>query len=56
LMPPDLHCRHHQCTVYSLDAATLTYGSRIKPTFLESRRRSQPGGGFLLRSTRLRLG
>jgi len=33
-------------TFSSRDAATLASGLRITPAFLESRRRSQPGGGF----------
>jgi hypothetical protein len=33
-------------TFSSRDAATLASGLHIKPAFLESRRRSQTGGGF----------
>jgi hypothetical protein len=35
-------------TFSSHDAAKLAHGLRITPAILESRRRSQPGGGFLL--------
>jgi hypothetical protein len=39
-------------TFSSHDAATLAGGLRITPAFLESRRRSQAGGGFLLQAWR----
>jgi hypothetical protein len=35
-------------TFSSPDAATLAHGLRITPAFLESRRRSRPGGGFFM--------
>jgi hypothetical protein len=40
--------RARNLTFYSQDAPTLVHGLRIRPAFLESRRRSQPGGGFFM--------